>query len=67
MTTAVSDATVLIYLAKLGDLALLGELFEAVLVPEAVHEEVVDRGRSRSRRGGRDRPRGRPRCALSHG
>jgi len=44
MRTAVSDSTVLIYLAKLGDLPLLDALFDPVLVPEAVYEEVVSRG-----------------------
>lgn len=46
MTTAVADATVLIYLAKLGELSLLADAFETVHVPEAVYTEVVDRGRS---------------------
>lgn len=43
--TVVADATVLIYLAKLGRLELLDALFDRVLVPEAVYEEVVTRGR----------------------
>ena len=41
----VTDATVLIYLAKLGDLDYLDGLFEDVLVSEAVYEEVVTHGR----------------------
>lgn len=41
----VTDATVLIYLAKLGDLDFLDELFEDVNVSETVYEEVVTRGR----------------------
>lgn len=45
MTEAVADATVLIYLAKLGELSLLGELFDDVLVPGGVYAEVVERGR----------------------
>jgi len=45
MSRAVADATVLIYLAKLGELHLLGELFDDVFVPEPVHREVVERGR----------------------
>lgn len=45
MTPAVADATVLIYLSKLGDLQLLGDAFDGVLVPAGVHVEVVDRGR----------------------
>ena len=44
MSRAVADATVLIYLAKLGDLHMLDELFESIVVPEAVYEEVVHRG-----------------------
>ncbi|HET7323924.1 MAG TPA: hypothetical protein VFJ06_06305 [Halococcus sp.] len=43
--TVVADATVLIYLAKLDRLELLDTLFDRVLVPEAVYEEVVTRGR----------------------
>lgn len=46
MTTAVADASVLIYLAKLGELSLLADAFESVLVPEAAYTEVVERGRS---------------------
>lgn len=45
MSRGVADATVLIYLAKLGVLDLLDELFDDVLVPETVRREVVDRGR----------------------
>lgn len=45
MSTAVSDATVLIYLAKLGDLGLLGAQFDEVLVPRQVYAEIVDRER----------------------
>jgi len=41
----VTDSTVLIYLAKLGDLGLLDELFDETHVPERVYEEVVTRGR----------------------
>jgi len=44
MTEAVVDSTVLIYLSKIGRLGLLDKLFDDVLVPEAVHEEVVVRG-----------------------
>lgn len=46
MRTVVVDATVLIYLAKLGELDLLETLFEAVFVPDAVYEEVVERGQA---------------------
>lgn len=41
----VTDSTVLIYLAKLGDLEYVNELFEETHVPETVYEEVVTRGR----------------------
>lgn len=41
----VTDSTVLIYLAKLGDLTYLNDLFEEAIVPEAVYNEVVTRGR----------------------
>lgn len=46
MTSVVTDSTVLIYLTRLGELSLLGKLFGPILVPEAVYEEVVVRGRS---------------------
>lgn len=45
MSRAVADATVLIYLARLGDLHMLDELFESIVVPDSVYEEVVHRGR----------------------
>lgn len=41
----ITDATVLIYLAKLGDLDYLDELFAQAYVSETVYEEVVTRGR----------------------
>lgn len=41
----VADATVLIHLARLDRLFLLDGLFESVLVPGAVYEEVVETGR----------------------
>lgn len=46
MTAAVvTDSTVLIYLAKLGELRLLDRLFDDVTAPAVVYEEVVTRGR----------------------
>ncbi len=42
---AVSNSTPLIYLAKIGKLKLLKELFEKVYIPEEVFEEVVVKGR----------------------
>lgn len=46
MTAAVTDSTVLIYLTRLGELSLLRTVFEDILVPEPVYDEVVVRGRS---------------------
>jgi len=40
----VVDSTVLIYLSKIGRLSLLDESFRKVVVPEAVHDEVVVEG-----------------------
>ncbi|WP_276279824.1 DUF3368 domain-containing protein [Halorussus caseinilyticus] len=40
----ITDATVLIYLAKLDDIDYLNRLFEEVYVPETVYEEVVTHG-----------------------
>ena len=45
MSRVVSNATPLIYLAKADRLGLLLSLFEEVLIPEAVHEEVVSKGK----------------------
>lgn len=45
MSGGVADSTVLIYLARLGELDLLDQVFDDVLVPEPVRTEVVDRGR----------------------
>ncbi len=42
---AVSNSTVLIYLAKIGKLALLKELFREVLIPKEVFKEVVINGK----------------------
>lgn len=42
---AVSNSTVLIYLAKIGKLALLKELFREVLIPKEVFREVVINGK----------------------
>ncbi|MBM3882019.1 MAG: DUF3368 domain-containing protein [Verrucomicrobia bacterium] len=46
MASAVSDASVLIHLAGIGQLDLLSACFERVLVPDAVWREVVVQGRS---------------------
>jgi predicted nucleic acid-binding protein len=44
----VSNATPLIYLAKLGRLHLLKAFFQAVIIPEEVKREVVDRGKEQN-------------------
>jgi predicted nucleic acid-binding protein len=44
MSKAITDSTVLIYLARVGDLALLQTQFSEVIVPEPVYQEVVIRG-----------------------
>ena len=48
MPKAVSDSSVLIHLGVIGRLELLPALFEAVLVPDAVWQEVVTQGRSKA-------------------
>ena len=45
MNKIVSNATPLIYLAKADRLGLVLSLFEEILIPEAVHEEVVAKGK----------------------
>jgi len=44
----VSNATPLIYLAKLGRLHLLKDFFQEVIIPEEVKREVVDRGKEQN-------------------
>lgn len=46
MTRVITDATVLIYLARLDELAVLDGLFDATLVPSPVYDEVVEQGRA---------------------
>jgi predicted nucleic acid-binding protein len=50
MSRAVSNASPLIYLAKIGRLDLLRDMFDEVLIPEEVRKEVVDEGRKLGRR-----------------
>lgn len=45
MHKVVSNATPLIYLAKIGKLELLRKLFGGVVIPEEVRKEVVDKGK----------------------
>jgi predicted nucleic acid-binding protein len=45
MNSVVSNATPLVYLAKADRLDLLLSLFEEILIPEAVREEVVLKGK----------------------
>lgn len=40
----VSDASLLIWLAKIGEIALLKELFGEVIIPEEVYREAVEKG-----------------------
>jgi len=47
MNSVVSNATPLIYLAKIGRIGLLKGVFGEVLIPEKVKVEVVDRGKER--------------------
>ncbi len=44
----VSNATPLIYLAKLGRLHLLKDFFQEVIIPEEVKRVVVDRGKEQN-------------------
>ncbi len=43
--TVISNATPLIYLAKSGSLKLLKKLFDSILIPKEVYEEVVVKGK----------------------
>jgi hypothetical protein len=45
MSSVVSNATPLIYLAKADRLGLVLSLFEEILIPEAVYDEVVLKGK----------------------
>ena len=45
MGRVVSNATPLIYLAKIGKLELLKRTFAEVIIPEQVRKEVVDKGK----------------------
>lgn len=45
---AVSNSTPLIFLAKIGKIQLLQNLFENVLIPREVYSEVVEQGKKRS-------------------
>jgi predicted nucleic acid-binding protein len=42
----VSDSTPLIFLAKIGRLSLLKDVFEKVIIPEAVFDEAVTQGKA---------------------
>jgi len=44
----VSDATPLIYLARIGRIQLLKNLFQHIQVPEEVKVEVIDRGKEKN-------------------
>lgn len=45
--TVISDASPLISLARIDELALLPELYNQIVAPEAVWEEVVEEGERR--------------------
>jgi hypothetical protein len=45
--TAVSDSTPLIYLARIGRLEILRKVYGRVIIPRAVYEEVVQKGKER--------------------
>ncbi len=47
MLKVVCNSSPLIHLARIGELELLRDLFEEVLVPEAVYRECVIEGRER--------------------
>lgn len=46
MTKVVSDSTPLILLAKIGRLELLKDLYKKIIIPEAVFDEVVSKGKT---------------------
>ena len=43
---AVSDSTPLIYLAKVGGLDVIREVFQEIHIPEAVYDEAVTQGKT---------------------
>lgn len=45
---AISDSSPLILFAKIGRLDLLHRIFDEIVIPEAVHQEVVRRGAGRA-------------------
>ena len=50
MSGVVSNATPLIYLAKIGKIDLLRKVFKEVFIPEEVKVEAVDEGKSWGRK-----------------
>ncbi len=44
---AVSNASPLIFLAKIGKIHLLEKIFEKILIPEKVYNEVVVKGKEK--------------------
>ncbi len=48
MPKVVSDSSTLIHLARIGRLALLREMFGAIIIPPAVWQEVVIEGKGRA-------------------
>lgn len=47
MRPVVSDSSVLIHLAKIGQLKFLKEFYEKIVIPPAVWKEVVEEGKER--------------------
>ncbi len=47
--TAVSNAGPLIHLAKIGRLNLLKDIFNEIVIPRTVKEEVIDRGKEKGK------------------
>ena len=48
MPGVISDSSTLIHLARIGRLSLLREMFEDIIIPSAVWQEVVVEGRGRA-------------------
>ena len=44
---AISDSSPIAFLSRIGHLHLLRDMFDAVMVPQAVYDEVALRGRRR--------------------
>ncbi len=47
--TIVSNAEPLIHLAKIGRLNLLKDIFNEIVIPKTVKEEVIDKGKEKGK------------------